>query len=104
MLKFLDKFLELKNEAEGTKKFALFALIIITISLAMLSICGAWAKSEAHGDLLAQALAFIPRVFYSFLVLGLELFAAVLFVRALVAAHWIQSAICIGMLGFLAWA
>lgn len=98
MNKMLTAFFELKNEAEGTKRFALGAIAVITISLAALSICGAWAKSE--GDWLA----FIPRFFYALLVFGLEMLAAVLFVRALVAAHWTQAATCCAMLLFLAWA
>lgn len=98
MNKMLTAFFELKNEAEATKRFALGAIALITVSLAMLSICGAWAKSE--GDWLA----FVPRFFYALLVLGLEMLAAVLFVRALVAAHWTQAATCCTMLLFLAWA
>lgn len=98
MTKWLNAFLEFKNEAEGTKRFALAAIAVITLSLAMLSICGAWALSQGVW------LAFIPRFFYAFLVFGLEMLAAVLFVRALVAAHWMQATVCCVMLLFLAWA
>ena len=40
MGKFLDKFLEFKNEADATRKFALLAVVIITLGLASLSVTG----------------------------------------------------------------
>ena len=40
MGKFLDGFLAFKNEADATRKFALFAVIVITFGLASLSVTG----------------------------------------------------------------
>ena len=38
--KWLDKFLEFKNEADATRKFALAAVVVITLGLASLSVTG----------------------------------------------------------------
>lgn len=100
MIKFLDKFLELKNEEEGTKKFTLLAVVILTVGLAFLSISGAFAKSS--GDLIS--LTWIPRVAYACVVLGLELLAAVLFMRAMRAQDKVRMWVCLAVLPFLVWA
>lgn len=98
MGKFLDKFLEFKNEAEGTKKFTLLAVVVLTVGLAILSISGAFAVSE--GDWLA----WIPRVSYALVVLGLESLAAVLFMRAMLAQDRPRMIVCLVVLPFLVWA
>lgn len=100
MTKWLNAFLELKNEDEGTKKFTLLAVFILTAGLAFLSISGAFAKSS--GDLIS--LAWIPRVAYASVVLGLELLAAVLFMRAMRAQDKVRMAVCLAVLPFLVWA
>lgn len=98
MGKFLDKFLEFKNEAEGTKKFTLLAVVVLTVGLAILSVSGAFAVSE--GDWLA----WIPRVAYALIVLGLESLAAVLFMRAMLAQDRPRMIVCLVVLPFLVWA
>lgn len=100
MTKWLNAFLELKNEDEGTKKFTLLAVVILTVGLAFLSISGAFAKSS--GDLIS--LTWIPRVAYACVVLGLELLAAVLFMRAMRAQDRVRMAVCLAVLPFLVWA
>lgn len=100
MTKFLNAFLELKNEDEGTKKFTLLAVVILTTGLAFLSISGAFAKSS--GDLIS--LTWIPRVAYACVVLGLELLAAVLFMRAMRAQDRVRMWVCLAVLPFLVWA
>ena len=100
MTKWLNAFLELKNEDEGTKKFTLLAVFILTAGLAFLSISGAFAKSS--GDLIS--LSWIPRVAYASVVLGLELLAAVLFMRAMRAQDKVRMAVCLAVLPFLVWA
>jgi len=100
MTKWLNAFLELKNEDEGTKKFTLLAVFILTAGLAFLSISGAFAKSS--GDLIS--LSWIPRVAYACVVLGLELLAAVLFMRAMRAQDRVRMAVCLAVLPFLVWA
>lgn len=100
MTKWLNAFLELKNEDEGTKKFTLLAVVILTVGLAFLSISGAFAKSS--GELIS--LTWIPRVAYACVVLGLELLAAVLFMRAMRAQDRVRMAVCLAVLPFLVWA
>lgn len=98
MSKFFNAFLEFKNEAEGTKRFALVALIIITISLALLSVSGAIALSEGKWG------GWLVRGFYACLVFGLESLAAVILVRAILAADKLRAAICGILFVGLAWA
>jgi hypothetical protein len=100
MTKFLNAFLELKNEDEGTKKFTLLAVVILTTGLAFLSISGAFAKSS--GELIS--LTWIPRFAYACVVLGLELLAAVLFMRAMRAQDRVRMWVCLAVLPFLVWA
>jgi hypothetical protein len=80
MGKFLDKFLEFKNEADATRKFALFAVVIITLGLASLSVTGIVAT--ANWTLLSA----LPTVGLIFAVLGAELLATVAFIRMLTAS------------------
>lgn len=93
-----NRFLELKNEDEGTKKITFFAVIILTFGLAFLSISGAFAKSSGDGG------AWIPRVAYAVVVFGLELLAAVLFTRAMRAQDKFRMMVCLAVLPFLTWA
>lgn len=106
MTKWLNAFLELKNEDEGTKKFTLLAVFILTAGLAFLSISGAFAKSDAGGNLIALNWipSVIPRVAYACVVFGLELLAAVLFMRAMRAQDRVRMAVCLIVLPFLVWA
>jgi len=80
MSKFLDKFLEFKNEADATRKFALFAVVIITLGLASLSVTGIVATANWTW------LSFLPIVGMIVAVLGAELLATVAFIRMLTAS------------------
>ena len=80
MTKFLDKFLEFKNEADATRKFALFAVIIITFGLASLSVTGVVATANWTW------LGALPVLALVFAVLGAELLATVAFIRMLTAS------------------
>lgn len=80
MGKFLDKFLEFKNEADATRKFALFAVVIITLGLASLSVTGIVATANWTW------LSALPTVGLIFAVLGAELLATVAFIRMLTAS------------------
>lgn len=80
MGKFLDKFLEFKNEADATRKFALFAVVIITLGLASLSVTGIVATADWNW------LSFLPIVGMIIAVLGAELLATVAFIRMLTAS------------------
>lgn len=80
MGKFLDKFLEFKNEADATRKFALFAVVIITFGLASLSVTGIVAT--ANWTLLSA----LPIIGMIVAVLGAELLATVAFIRMLTAS------------------
>ena len=79
MGKFLDKFLEFKNEANATRKFALFAVVIITFGLISLSVTGIVAT--AHWTWLTM----FPIIGLIVAVVGAELMSTVAFVRALAA-------------------
>lgn len=79
MSKFLNSFLEFKNEATATRKFALFAVVIITFGLISLSVTGIIATAEW------TLLSFFPIVGMILAVIGAELMATVAFVRALAA-------------------
>jgi len=78
--KFLDKFLEFKNEADATRKFALFAVVIITLGLASLSVTGIVATANWTW------LSFLPILGMIVAVLGAELLATVAFIRMLTAS------------------
>lgn len=80
MGKFLNSFLEFKNEADATRKFALFAVVIITLGLASLSVTGIVAT--AHWSWLS----FLPTLGMIIAVLGAELLATVAFIRTLTAS------------------
>ena len=79
MTKWLNTFLEFKNEANATRKFALFAVVIITLGLISLSVTGIVAT--AHWTWLS----FLPIVGLILAVVGAELMSTVAFVRALAA-------------------
>lgn len=79
MTKFLNAFLEFKNEANATRKFALFAVVIITLGLISLSVTGIVAT--AHWTVLS----FLPIIGLILAVIGAELMSTVAFVRALAA-------------------
>ena len=80
MGKFLDKFLEFKNEADATRKFALFAVVIITFGLASLSVTGIVATANWTW------LSALPIIGMIVAVLGAELLATVAFIRMLTAS------------------
>ena len=94
----LDTFLEMKNEAGLTKKLVVFGILILTLGLATLSITGAFAKSTGDGG------AWIGRLAYALIVLGLELIAAVLFVRAMATKDRLRQIFCFGLMVPLVWA
>lgn len=80
MSKWLDKFLEFKNEADATRKFALFAVVIITLGLASLSVTGIVATASWSW------LSFMPIFGMIVAVMGAELLATVAFIRTLTAS------------------
>ena len=80
MGKFLDGFLAFKNEADATRKFALFAVIVITFGLASLSVAGIVATATWTW------LSALPIIGMIFAVLGAELLATVAFIRMLTAS------------------
>ena len=71
MGKFLDKFLEFKNEADATRKFALLAVVVITLGLASLSVTGIIATATW------TFMSFLPIVGLIIAVLGAEALATV---------------------------
>jgi hypothetical protein len=80
MGKFLNSFLAFKNEADATRKFALFAVVIITLGLASLSVTGVVATANWTW------LSTLPVIALVFAVLGAELLATVAFIRMLTAS------------------
>lgn len=80
MGKFLNSFLEFKNEADATRKGALLAVIIITLGLASLSVTGIVATAKWTW------LSFLPIIGMIIAVLGAELLATVAFIRMLTAS------------------
>lgn len=80
MGKFLDTFLDFKNEADATRKGALLAVIIITLGLASLSVTGIVATATWTW------LSALPTIGLIFAVLGAELLATVAFIRMLTAS------------------
>ena len=80
MSKFLNSFLAFKNEADATRKFALFAVVIITLGLASLSVTGVVATANWTW------LSTLPVIALVFAVLGAELLATVAFIRMLTAS------------------
>lgn len=80
MGKFLDTFLSFKNEADATRKFALFAVVIITFGLASLSVTGVVATANWTWLSALPVLALVCAV------LGAELLATVAFIRMLTAS------------------
>lgn len=94
----LDTFLDMKNEDGLTKKLTVFGILILTIGLATLSITGAFAKSSGDGG------AWVGRLAYALVVLGLELLAAVLFVRAMATKDRPRQIICFAIMLPLMWA
>lgn len=79
MTKWLNAFLEFKNEANATRKFALFAVVIITLGLVSLSVTGIVATADWN------FLSVLPILGLILAVIGAELMATVAFVRALAA-------------------
>lgn len=79
MTKFLNAFLEFKNEADATRKFALFAVVIITLGLASLSVTGIIATATW------TFLSVLPTLGLIIAVLGAEALATVAFIRTLTA-------------------
>jgi len=80
MGKFLDNFLAFKNEADATRKFALFAVVIITVGLASLSVTGIVATAKWTW------LSALPTFGLILAVLGAERLATVAFIRMLTAS------------------
>jgi len=79
MTKWLNAFLEFKNEANATRKFALFAVVIITLGLISLSVTGIVATATWTW------LSFLPIIGLILAVVGAELMSTVAFVRSLAA-------------------
>jgi len=79
MTKWLDAFLEFKNEADGTRKFALFAVIVITFGLISLAVTGVVAT--AHWTWMSA----LPIIGLIIAVMGGEILATVAFIRMLTA-------------------
>lgn len=79
MGKFLDKFLEFKNEADATRKFALMAVVVITLGLASLSVTGIIATATWTW------MSALPTFGLILAVLGAEALATVAFIRTLTA-------------------
>jgi hypothetical protein len=97
MSKWLNSFLEFKNEAEGTRKFALGSVVVITLSLALLSVSGVVATVNWSW------FGAIPTVAFALCVAGAEALAAVSLVRVLLAAsRWRKIAGSVIFIG-LAW-
>ena len=97
MGKFLDTFLEFKNEADATRKGALLAVIIITLGLASLSVTGIVATAEWNW------LSFLPIIGMIVAVLGAELLATGAFIRMLTAStRWRKVAGAFIFLGLAA--
>jgi len=80
MSKLLTAFFEFKNEAAGTRMFALGAVVIITIGLASLSVTGIIATADWNW------LSMWPIIGLILAVLGAEALATVAFIRTLTAA------------------
>lgn len=80
MGKLINSFLEFKNEADATRKFSLFAVVIITLGLASLSVTGIVATADW------SVLSFMPIMGMIIAVLGAELLATVAFIRTLTAS------------------
>lgn len=95
-MKWLDAFLEFKNEAEGTRRFALLAVIVITIGLASLSVTGIVAT--AHWSWMSAA----PIIGMIIAVLGAEALTTVTFVRTLVAPTWKRKIVGFAIFAVLA--
>lgn len=79
MTRFLNAFLEFKNEADATRKFALFAVVIITLGLASLSVTGIIATATWTW------MSVLPTLGLIIAVLGAEALATVAFIRTLTA-------------------
>lgn len=80
MTAFINRFLELKNEAEATRKFAILAVVVITLGLASLSVTGIIATATW------TFLSALPTLGLILAVLGAEALATVAFIRTLTAA------------------
>lgn len=78
-MQWLDKFLEFKNEATATRKFALLAVVVITIGVASLSVTGIAATATW------TFASFLPIIALILAVLGAEALATVAFIRTLTA-------------------
>ena len=97
MGKFLDALLDFKNEDSATKKVGLFAFLMITATLALLSVSGAIAMSEGDG------FKWIIRIVFALLIAGAEILAAVIFVRAILAGSKLKMFVCLLIWLGLAW-
>lgn len=97
MGRFLDKLLDFKNEDTATKKVGLFAFLMITATLALLSVSGAIAMSEGDG------FKWIIRIVFALLIAGAEILAAVIFVRAILAGSKLKMFVCLLIWLGLAW-
>ena len=97
MGKILDQLLDFKNEDTATKKVGLFAFLMITATLALLSVSGAIAMSEGDG------FKWIIRIVFALLIAGAEILAAVIFVRAILAGSKLKMFVCLLIWLGLAW-
>src|SRR5689334_6027265 len=97
MTKFLNAFLEFKNEDSGTRTFALLAVVVITISLALLSVSGVLATTTWTWW------GLIPIIAFSCAVAGAEALAAVSLVRVLLAGSKLRKVFGAAIFVGLAW-
>lgn len=77
--KWVESFLEFKNEASATRKFALFAVAIITIGLISLAVTGVISTAKW------SVASFLPAVGTIIAIFGSEMLATVAFIRAMQA-------------------
>lgn len=77
--KWLESFLEFKNESSGTRKFALFSVAIITIGLISLAVTGVIATAAWSG------VSLLPIIGTIIAITGSEILASVAFIRAIQA-------------------
>lgn len=90
-------FINFKNEAEATQKGALWAIILITCALALLSVGGAIATSSGDG------LTWFLRIFFAACVVGAEALAAFALTRVMLAPNRFRKVVGSIIFVGLAW-
>lgn len=90
-------FMQFKNEEEATQKGAFYAIVVITIALASLSVGGVFATST-------WSLASAPLIFFfAACVLGAEVLAAMALVRVMLASTRLRKIVGSLIFAGLAW-